>query len=229
MRPEIKPWKVLELPRRVAQSYSELRSWRKRATRNDEVEVVEVEEWTQTKLGFTVNLLLFGLGAGAAGYPLWRFAHRAAGWNATRPLRAVLEGHSTLWSSASALVALTLTVMFAIFAWYARPKSLGYFASALALFLVAFTLMFIALSSGHEADPSAPDSAPLVRWAIPIAVLGVALRVFGNGVRACGRREGARRIAGFFHGVLFTAVAFCATELLFGAGLGRLIGWLHPH
>jgi hypothetical protein len=189
----------------------------------------DIELPTQTNLGFAVNALLAIVGLAGASYPLVRFVHRAAGWNVLRFARVILEQRSLLWASVAAIASVAVTIGFGIAARYVRPKSAGYLVVALAMFLVAFTMMFIVLTpaSGGEGAEAQPDAAPLLRWAIPFVPLGLASRTLANLWRRCGFRGGAGRLVATLHGALTAALFFVAVELFFGAGLGRLFAWLH--
>ncbi len=171
-------------------------------------------------VGVIVNVFVVAVGGGGAGVALSCFMHRARGWDATSPMRPALDGGSALFSGALSLGTLAVCITLAIMAMYARPRSLGYLVASVGMLVVAIAAMTITFSVGPDGAPEIPpNGAALVPWALPVAPLGVALRLTRNAYDRCAEGEGLSRFIGCLLAACAGAVAFVAAELLFGAGL----------
>jgi hypothetical protein len=173
-------------------------------------------------LGGILSTVLVALFAGGSGYALFRYAHRAAGWNVGPLAQKALGGGSATWSGAGSLSFLALSITLTIMAMFAKPRSLAYGFSALAAVVIGVTLMIITFSVGPDGAPDVPpDGAVLIPWLFALIPLGVAFRVLRNAWSQCFEGEAKTRLVGVLLAALSAALAFASVELLFGAGVAR--------
>ena len=218
-RPSVQPWKVLELKKSPASEPA-------RALRREHVKVVPKVDRVGPIVRGIVNALIVVAGCAVAAAPLARFAFRRAGYNPVRYALVALDGHSVLLSSGFALGTLAATITLAIMARFARPRSFGYMVAALGALVIALATIAVAFTAGPAGAPLREADA-LLRWALPFVPLGIALRAWRNAWASCVEGEAKTRVRGFFGAAFASAIAFVAMELFFGAGLARLLPWLH--
>ena len=173
--------------------------------------------------GGILSTLLVGFFAGGSGYGLFRYVHRAAGWNVGPLAQKALDGGSALWSGGASMGFLALCITFTIMAMYAKPRSLGYGAAAVGTLIIGVTFMIITFSVGPDGAPEVPpDGAKLVPWLLAMVPLGLSSRMLRNAWNKC--FEGEARFQGVVLAMFAAGAAFVGVELLFGAGIARLAG-----
>jgi hypothetical protein len=171
-----------------------------------------------------VNGLVLAVALGGVGAALARFVHVAAGWSLVRVIPAAFDGGSLLWSAGLSLGALAFAVALAIMGNYARPRSLGYFLSAVGMLLVAVAMITVTFSVEPDGPPALmPVGSRLVPFAMPIVPVGIALRLLRNGWTRAKESYFNDRFFGALFAAASAAFAFAAVELLFGSGLLALL------
>ena len=179
-------------------------------------------------LGGIVSTVLVAMFAAGSGYALFRYVHRAAGWNVAPIAQKALDGASATWSGAGSLAFLALAITLTIMAMYAKPRSLSYAFSALAAVVIGVTFMIITFSVGPDGAPDVPpDGAVLVPWLFAMIPLGIAFRLLRNAWGLCFEGEAKPRLQGVLLAALSAAAAFASIELLYGAGVARFFSLLH--
>jgi hypothetical protein len=195
----IQPWKTLDLKKVEGPVHVPVREHAKVPQRTDYV-------------GLVMSALVVFVGTFGPAAMLVRFVHRSAGWDLVARVSYLLE--DSLTCSVSSLVALAAAITLAIMSTYARPRSYGYLLASLGTLVVGVTLACIAVAS-------APLSRlTMIAWALPVAPLGIALRLMR---KAWARAFECAPARGFVLAAVAVSLGFAAVELWLGAGLGASI------
>jgi hypothetical protein len=149
----------------------------------------------------------FGLTAAA----LFKLTH-PAGLRTTSLLPHAFDATSPTESGALSLVLLVLAVALGFAGLKVRPRSWALVGSAGAMSITSLALVTVTLVATEE-NPSPPDGARLVPYALPLAVALLGLGIAGRGARLYLAEGATRKIAAFPVAMIGGALAFLAFEM----------------